>query len=760
MAKSTEKHRWRFFRSGGFEQVLLDSGEDLMALRELDQKLWAALACPADGIEFDKETLALIDTDNDGRIRVPELLAAIEWTGSVLKDPGTLNKGSSKLPLAAIAGNGEGKRLLSSAKQLLKNLGKGDAAEITIEDTTDRVKIFAEMKFNGDGVIPPESADDEDVQKAIREIIGVTSGVKDRSGKDGISKEKLDEFFAEAEAYSKWLKEAEDRAADVLPLGEGTAAAAEALRAVKAKIDDYFTRVKLAAFDERAAAPLSRDPAEYAALSPKLLSEDLGDVAAFPLARVEPNRPLPLTDGINPAWAAAMSAFREKVVIPLLGEKSALGEQEYRSILGRFAAHEAWRAAKAGARVEPLGKARVRELMDLDYKGKIGDLIAEDQALAPEAEAIASVDKLVRFHRDLYRFARSFVNFRDFYSRKKATFQVGTLYIDGRSCDLCVKVADPAAHAAVAARSGAHLLYCNLERKGTGEKMSIVAAVTAGETDTLIVGRNGIFYDRKGNDWDAHVTKIIENPISIRQAFWMPYRRGFRLIEEQIEKFAASREKEVQAKTAGSIAEMPAVAATPPPAAPAPGAPAPGAPAAPAAPAAFDIAKYAGIFAAIGLAVGAIGTALAALLGGFLGLRWWQMPLVLVGVMLLISGPSMLIAFMKLRRRNIAPILDPSGWAVNAQARLNIPFGTSLTQLAALPRGAERSLEDPYEEKRRPWILYVLLLLLLGAGVYFWRTGDLQKWLDKLDDAPPAATGTAAPSGQPAPTGTAAPAAK
>ncbi len=757
MPGDTRKHRWRFFRAGGFEQVKLDSGADLLSLAELDQKLWAALACPVDGIEFDRKTLELIDADGDGRIRAPDLIATLRWTGSVLKDSNTLVAGSAKLPLSAIADTAEGKRLLASAKQILKNLGKKDAAEISVDDTTDRERIFAETMFNGDGVVPPGSADDEDLRAAIRSIIEIVGGVRDRSGLDGVDRARLDELFAEAHSYTAWLQAGEADAARVMPLGDGTAAAADAFRAVKPKIDDYFTRVKLAAFDARAQAPLSPDPAEYAALSSRLLGDGLEEVAAFPLASIQPDRPLPLRAGLNPAWREAMARFEAAVVAPLLGERAELTEADHRALSDRLAPHEAWRAAKPAARVEALGEARVRAMIERGYQGKIAELIARDEALAPEAEAIASVDKLVRFHRDLHRFAESFVTFRDFYARGKATFQAGTLYIDGRSCDLCVVVADAAAHAAVAARSEAFLVYCDLQRKGDVQKMSVVAAITAGEADSLMVGRNGVFYDRKGRDWDATVTRIIENPISIRQAFWMPYKRMLRLIESQLEKLAASRDKDLHDRTAVTIVDVGGLVAAPP----APGAPAtPPAPPAPAAaPAAaprasdptMDLARYAGVFAALALAVGALGTAFGAVVTGFVRLPAWQMPFVVAGLVLLLSGPSMLIAFMKLRRRNIAPMLDPSGWAVNAQAKLNIPFGASLTHTATLPPGAERSLDDPFEQRRRPWLLYSVVLLLAGACAYFWWTGDLPRWLRTLDTPPPSAQGAPSASAPAAP---------
>lgn len=143
----------------------------------------------------------------------------------------------------------------------------------------------------------------------------------------------------------------------------------------------------------------------------------------------------------------------------------------------------------------------------------------------------------------------------------------------------------------------------------------------------------------------------------------------------------------------------------------------------------FDVAKFAGIFAAIGLAIGAIGTALAAVVTGLFRLAWWQLPLVLVGIVLVISLPAVILAWFKLRARNLGPILDANGWAVNARAKINIPFGASLTAAAKLPENAERSLIDPFGEKKRHWGLYLVLLAAAAAVLYLWRTGYLAKWL-------------------------------
>lgn len=221
-----------------------------------------------------------------------------------------------------------------------------------------------------------------------------------------------------------------------------------------------------------------------------------------------------------------------------------------------------------------------------------------------------------------------------------------------------------------------------------------------------MVGRNGVFWDRDGQDWNATITRIVEHPISVRQAFWTPYKRVARFIGEQVNKFAASKSEGVDKQLASGVESKAASATGAGPAAP---------------PAPFDIGKFAGIFAAIGLAFGAIGTALAAIVTGFVSLKAWQMPLVLVGVMLMISGPSMLLAFLKLRRRNLGPLLDANGWAVNARALINIPFGTSLTRMAELPAGAERSLVDPYASKKPVWPWLLLAATLATAGWYGWQ---------------------------------------
>jgi hypothetical protein len=701
------KHVWKFFRAGGLDQVRFETADDFLDLGNLDQKLWVALSCPTHGLQFDERMLTLVDTDGDGHIRASELIAAVQWACDHLKDPAVLARGSAVLPLSEINDATEsGARILAAARRILRAVGKPDTPSITVEDTADPAKIFGQLEFNGDGVLSPLSlGDDTSLRQVFDEIIAAVGSVKDRSSLDGVDAAVLAKFFDQLAAYDTWTKLGEKL---TLPFASETAAAFASIQAVRTKVADYFARCQLAAFDARAAAPLNRAETEFVTLAGQDLSKPGDAVAGLPLARVEAGRALPLVEGINPAWAAPIAAFRTQVVESLFGRgRDTLAESEWRDLLGKFASFEAHLAAKPVVSVDKLGIERIRELLAGNVRARLESLIQQDLALAPEIAAIDSVERLIRYHWDLGRLLNNFVSFTDFYAPgRRAPFQAGTLYLDGRSCDLCVQVSDPGAHSVLAAQSNLYIAYCDC-RRADGATKKIAACFTKGDSDYLMVGRNGVFYDRKGVDWDATIVKVVENVISLHQAFWLPYKKLVKFIESQAAKFAAAKDKSADEKLAAGTANAVGGAGQP------------------AKTEAFDIGKFAGIFAAIGLALGYIGGALAAIVVGFVKLTPWQMPIAIAGALLLVSGPSMLLAWLKLRQRTLGPVLDATGWAINGRIRINVPLGAALTHQARLPANSHRTLKDPYEDtaaaRRRRWTAVILFLVVLGVAAWFTR---------------------------------------
>lgn len=735
-------YQWRFFRAGGFDQVRLESGADLMSLDQFDQKLWVALACPIAGQDFDPRTAALIDTDHDGRIRALELIAAVQWAGGALKTPDTLIRGGDSLnPDAINDGTDHGRQILASARRILAHLGQPDGAPVTLPQAMDANHIFATALFNGDGVIVPECADDPVIAAVISEIAECVGAVNDRSGKSGINQEQADKFFETCAAFDAWMKQAEADARSILPAGANTAAAAAAVQAIKPKVDDYFGRCRVAAFDPRTLDILNRTKEEYTQIATHQLSIDASELAGFPLAQVAPDKALPLKTGLNPAHAAAVATLLSAAVQPLLGDRSELTEVDWAALQGKLAGYETWKAARTGGAVEKLGIVRVRALLAGNARERVNALIAKDKALEAEAANVANVEKLLRYVRDLYLLCRNFVNFSDLYVLGgPAIFQCGALYLDQRACFLCLTVEDAGRHASMAGLSGAYLAYCDCVRKGTNEKLGIVAVVSQGDDENLMVGRNGVFYDRKGRDYDATITKIVASPISLRQAFWAPYKKLVRTIEEYIAKRAATVDADIPTPLTPAATTAPAA----------------GTPAKPL----FDPS----VIALLSLAIGSLAAGAATVLA-FLGkVPVALLPLVLAGVALVVSAPSLLLAFIKLRKRNLGPILDANGWAINAKAKINVPFGERLTAVAKLPGGASLNPDDRYAEKPVLWpklvvaglFLIWIYSLLDYTGLLFRLT---KKWETPLGTPPsnyrsttnaPAPTSTAASTNAPA----------
>ena len=698
------KYKWQFDTIGGAARVKLTSGQDIAHLDELDPKMWTVLSCPVKGLEIDEKSLGYVDCDGDGKIRINDVVATAKWITRAVKNPDVILDGPDSFDLDSFNQDDEnGLKLYNSAKQILANLGK-DGNVISIADVADRTAIFAQTRFNGDGVITEASADDAEEKAVIAAIVSSFGGVADRSGAVGVNAEMIEKFYVAVEQYLAWKK-----AAPEVPFGDATDSVIAAYDALDAKVKDFFVRSRLAAFSPDSTAALDVQTSRIETISAENLTAKTQDIAAYPIARVNGKAEIDLSAPINPAWAAQFNT----VIAAAAADKKVLTEEDWNAIGAKFAAYTGWKGAKAGAEVEALGLDALNGFAEQNKKDSLLALVAQDAALAEEAGNIESVSKFLYILRDFYRLLRNFVTLQDFYKKDKdvaAIFQSGRLIIDQRECRFCMNVADMAKHNASAATSGMFLVYCDCTTKSNPAKISIVAAVTVGDIGDLIVGKNAVYYDNAGVEWDAVITKVIDNPISIAQSFWSPYRRMAKAVENLITKSAADKDAKMMADATAKINAAPAAV--------------PAADAKPVAPP-FDIAKFAGIFAAIGMAFGMIGTALSGLVDSMKGMGW-KLSLVFIGIILVISGPAMILAWLKLRRRNIAPLLNANGWAVNAASKISIPFGETLTDAAKFPK---LKIKDPYARKGiapwKKWVISLAAVVAVAAGLWL---GNLLDW--------------------------------
>ena len=694
-------YRWDFENIGGTSRVCIVSGEDIAHLEELDPKMWTVLSCPVKGLEIDEKSLAYMDCDSDGKIRINDVICTSRWITSALRNPDVLLECKDYFDIENFNQETElGKMLYLSSSQILANLGK-EGTIISLVEAADIASIFSKTRFNGDGVITEASAEDAEDKAALSAAVASFGGVLDRSGALGVDESVVEAFYKALADYASWYDSAVEA-----PFGDKTQEAIAAYNALDAKVRDFFMRSRLAAFSPDSKDVLDVRPSLIETISAENLTGKTEEIAAYPIARVTGQAEISLTEPVNPAWAPQFNALKSIVFEP--GTK-VFTEDDWNQIGLRFAAYSSWKNSKAGGEVESLGIDEIRKLLLQDRRQSLLDLIAQDNALKAEADNIILVDKFLHLNRDFYRLLRNFVTLNDFYDkdkRVKAIFQSGRLIIDQRECRFCMTVTDMGKHNTMAPTSGMFLVYCDCTTKTSPAKIQIVAAVTVGDIGDLIVGKNAVYYDNSGLEWDAVITKVVDNPISVAQAFWSPYRRMAKAVENLISKSAADKDAKIINEATLKINSVPASA----PAA---------VEATPAAPQPFDIGKFAGIFAALGMAVGMIGSALASLAKGIFALTWWQVILAFVGVLLIISGPAMIMAWMKLRRRNIAPLLNANGWAVNASSKISIPFGETLTDIARFPK---MKLKDPYAKKGlapwKKWLISVSGLIVLIAVLW------------------------------------------
>ena len=205
---ATKKHSWNYDNIGGSTRVKITTGADIARLGELDLKKWTVLSCPTTGLNIDEKSLKYIDTDNDGRIRVTDVIATAQWLTAVLNDADALIKATDSIDIKQFnQENADGKKLYNSAKQILVNLGK-EGTKISLSDTKDITAIFSKTRFNGDSIITEQTAENAEEKAAIAAIINTVGSITDRSGEKGVNAELIEKFYQALNDYKAWYDSA------------------------------------------------------------------------------------------------------------------------------------------------------------------------------------------------------------------------------------------------------------------------------------------------------------------------------------------------------------------------------------------------------------------------------------------------------------------------------------------------------------------------------------------------------------------------
>ncbi|MFL5355649.1 kinesin [Archangium sp.] len=717
-------------RYGGSLQVSIPSFEVLVEAIRIPETQWLATACPLEGLQCDRRFLEFLDTDKNGRIRVAELRAAVEHTARLLKSSQGADAASEVLALDALSD--EGAKLRDAAGILLATLKAPERTHLSLEQVRASEKALREAGQNGDGIVAPAFVP-EPLRPLALGIMSCFPEVKNRAGQAGVDLPMLQRFREERSAVLMHLT----ARTSVLVWGAQSVEHARRIQEVRPLLDTYFLQCRLVAAQPEAAASLKLDAGR--------VQGSLGDtqalarvVSELPVAPPEPGGSLRWSRLYRGAAYEKLEAFRRDVAVPLTGDMATLLDATWRELCAKAEAILAWQARLEAS---PL-RARVDTLADIPESAldTLEAVCRADLALEDKLDVVDELERLILYQRWLLTFANNFISMPDLYQTKRRTLmEKGTLILGGRRYRLAVLVTNRAAHSTLTSQGTTCTLYVQVVAKEGGASYEVAVPVTRGRSGGLMVGKRGVFYDVEGREFDAVVTQVVRQPVSLWEAMTMPFERIGQFISKKIEGMASAGEKTLDAAldkgyTHGSTVATTAVTA-----------PAPGAAAAPAAPPVA--AGPGGAIAAVGLTFAAVGSSLAFIVTQVKSLTLFDVITALIILSAGVMVPSGLLGWFKLRKRNLALLLEGSGWALNDRLFLTRDLAAIVTRKPRLPKNATvdrtdvlRSVlvkvrEDDQDERGSPgkWVAIVLVVLFVVLWQFrepLVRVGCSRHWLN------------------------------
>jgi len=660
--------RMVFRNYGGNYQLQIETAEDLELIQTLDEARWVATSAPVTGLSCDPAFLAYMDTDNNGRVRTDEVKAAQAWLFRLLQHRDRVTEASDVVRLADVdTSHPEGRKLRASAALILRNLNCDDSREISLGQVRDLETIMSSAANNGDGIIPPEAAEDEETAEFISAVMDSVGSAQDAGGKPGVTEEHINGFFEQARAYLEWQEQGAlagaDEHTEIMPWGAATTAAYELIADLEGKLDQYFMQCDMVRFDPRAGDQMRLRKQELEDFDFSDHDSMAARLDTAPLAPPNPAGVLQLEGTINPLYRARLTELKARVLQRVFDQPvSELTREQWTEVQTVFDKYRAWISNKKGALVEKLGRDTLEKYLSGPYRDRVDKLIAADKAAAEQLEQIRDVEKLILYQRWLLEFANNFVSFPMLYDpERRSLIEMGTLVIDGRELTFTIKVDDRQTHKSVAEHSYMYLLYVEVTGKeDRTDKFEVVAAVTSGDAGGLRVGKRGIFFTTDGREWDALVVDIISNPVSFAEFLKAPFQQIADFVKGQIERFSKAQ----QAKLETGLAAPTSSAAT------------------------RDILLGGSI------AVAALGSAFAYITNALSKVEPYHVLYVLLGIAAVAIVPALIMGFMKLRKRDMAGIIEASGWAINIRMKMTRSLGRIFTRRPGLPKGARKPSKD------------------------------------------------------------------
>jgi len=393
--------------------------------------------------------------------------------------------------------------------------------------------------------------------------------------------------------------------------------------------------------------------------------------------------------------------FRSRVVEPVLGgQRDTFTEADWQQVKKAFAPYEAWKNARPAGPITGMEIDTLRRYIGPALAQATRTLIAESSKTALALDNVRLLEKLILYQSNLMLLVNNFTSFPFLYDAdRRAAFEMGTLIMDGRRFNLALKVDNRAQHAELARGSSIYTMYVEITPKRNAPKYEVAVPVTSGGKGNLDPGKRGIFHDATGVECDAQVMQIIDNPVSLSEAIVSPFQRLAKVLTGRIEAITAEAEKKLDTAGASAVDTVRK---------------APEEQQAEAAGERSGKMATAGLLLSGGVAIAALGSSLAYITKTVADLPWYAIIIGLFAAIAAVVVPTAIVAFIKLRRRDLSAILEGSGWAINERMRVTFRQSRFLTKRPAYPPNSAGLAS--YR-----WLKVLLAILaLLAVGLFVW----------------------------------------
>ena len=693
----------RSVRHGSSPHLVIETIEDVRQVLKLDTAHWVASAAPLHTINADPDFLAMLD-DGDGRVRAEEVRQALAWLLSSLDDHRGLIASSDTLKLGALSSSAE--PLRQTAERVLERAGLAGAERVSLESVRALRVAEQQRGLSAAGLVTPSAEAPPQILALIDAILASGHGVAHPHHSEAIDRDAVQRFFEQLTDHLAWREEAQTNPA-LCPFGDHTEAVAELAAELEPKYTQYFLLCDAVRLDERLSARAWLEPE-------RLRRVDLLDAEALdellkraPLAPPRADGLLPHGAPLNPAWVDALEQLGAQ-----LPEGRPVDRASWRALTRALAPWRAWQRRAPPGKLGEIERSRQRELLeDQASREALIELIARSHDEAVVLDRVRELERLISLQAHMLSFLNSFVSFPDLYDpTRRALFEMGTLVIDGRRLRLAMRVTDRARHARFSDASNMFVLYVEILACAGTVLYEVAVPVTHGGQGSLIESKWAVFYDTQGREHHAKVVQIVDNPISLREAILAPFKRLARSINERVEAFSEERQRELVERGVAAteradgtlLGALGSAVASPPQRAAGQAKPKQ----------ARASSGLSNVLAGGAVALAALGSSAAFITSTAQRLDARVVALGLLGFVAALLAPLTLVAWLKLRRRDLSALLEGSGWAINAPMRLTRAQARTFTHT---PRFPARSPRKAWLKRALGLALLVALLALLAA---------------------------------------------